>query len=92
MSGHNGATSLVRSDALVACPFCGSPAKLDEPVDAIVGERVVVCTGCRIRTYPGPEYRVVMAWNRRQANAEAVPRRDSDVNSTALLADSGGDK
>jgi hypothetical protein len=55
--------------SLLACPFCGSPAKFDEPVDAIVGEKVVVCTGCRIRTYPGPEYRVVMAWNRRQANA-----------------------
>jgi hypothetical protein len=58
----------VRSEPLLACPCCGSPAKLDEPVDAIVGERVVVCTGCRIRTYPGQEYRVVMAWNRRQSN------------------------
>ena len=54
--------------SLLDCPFCGSPAKLDQPVDAIVGERVVICTGCHNRTYPGPQYRVIRAWNRRQSN------------------------
>ena len=62
--------------SLLACPFCGAPAKLDEPVDAIVGERVVVCTGCRIRTYPGPEHRVIMAWNRRQANIPLCVKKE----------------
>ena len=71
---ENASGAQVPCISLLACPFCGSQAKLDQPVDAIVGERVVVCTGCHIRTYPGPEYRVVLAWNRRQANATAHVR------------------
>jgi len=47
------------------CPFCGSPAMLEENWDWIHGNVIVRCTLCRILTHPGPRNKVIQAWNKR---------------------------
>ena len=61
--------SEVRSDALLDCPFCGGHPVLDQPRFVIAGEKRVYCTACGNGTWPGPEYKVIRAWNHRQSNA-----------------------
>jgi len=58
----------VNENELLNCPFCGSPAQLQDQSNYIHGNMIVRCTNCRILTFPGPEYKVVSAWNKRTEN------------------------
>jgi uncharacterized Zn finger protein (UPF0148 family) len=69
MDTNDGAASLVRSDALLACPFCGCA---DVRMYDRNGEYDVICPDCQCRTGTSPSWvEVTEAWNRRHANAQA---------------------
>ena len=87
--------SEVRSDALLGCPFCGRDTGCYHEIfeithksmgfDAPRIQGVVYCHDCGAMA-------PTAVWYMRQPNAGGEFRRDSDVNSTTLLADSGGEK
>ena len=63
MSVHDGAASLVRSDALLACPFCGCA---DVRMYDRNGEYDVICPNCQCRTGTSTSrVEVTTAWNSR---------------------------
>ena len=81
MSDHDGAASLVRSDALLGCPFCGSPDSLEIREYRFRGfsEWRIVCTpslcGCGAEGPVASEHpQAIDHWNQRatiQPNAES---------------------
>jgi Lar family restriction alleviation protein len=76
MSDHNGAASLVRSDALLACPFCGCA---DVRMCDRKGEYDVICPDCQCRTGTSPSRgEVTEAWNRRHANVTNQTRSEAE--------------
>ena len=73
--------------------YNNTPAKKEQEEQFREELRLLInCVTCDARTPDGECFRDSCLGRECTANAGGEFRRDSDVNSTALLADSGGDK
>lgn len=81
MSEHDGAASLVRSDALLACPFCGCQAMTEGGGTSRRLGKLPLTISCSSRVCPvspsvtGTRPTVIERWNTRRGVAQGLERR-----------------